>query len=156
MPPSLEVVPVKYLSTSSWESPSASKIWAPVYDATVETPIFDITLSTPLPSDFTRLATAFSGSTLDVEPVAGEVLDGLHREVGVDRRGAVPDEQRDVVHLADVAGLDEQADLGAGLLAHQVVVHGGGHQQRRDRRLGGVGVAVGEHDHAGAARRSPR
>ena len=55
---------MKYLSTSSVESPSASKICAPVYDATVETPILDITLSTPLPSDFTRLATAFSGSTL--------------------------------------------------------------------------------------------
>ena len=54
---------------------------------------------------------------LDVEALAGEVLDGLHRQVGVDRGGAVADEQRDVVHLADVAGLDEQADLGAGLLA---------------------------------------
>ena len=55
---------MKYLSTSSWDRPSASKIWAPVYDATVETPIFDITFSTPLPSDFTRLATASSGSRL--------------------------------------------------------------------------------------------
>ena len=32
---------------------SASKIWAPVYDATVDTPIFDMTLSTPLPHAFT-------------------------------------------------------------------------------------------------------
>ena len=30
---------------------------------------------------------------LDVEAVAREVLDGLHREVGVDRGGAVPDQQ---------------------------------------------------------------
>ena len=64
MPPSLETVPVKYLSTTVCESPTASKIWAPVYEATVETPIFDITLSTPLPSALTRLATAFSGSAL--------------------------------------------------------------------------------------------
>ena len=62
---------------------------------------------------------------LHLHQAAGrQVLDRLHREVGVDRRGAVADEQRDVVHLADVAGLDDQADLGAGLLPDQVVVHG--------------------------------
>ena len=93
---------------------------------------------------------------LDVEAVAGEVLDRLHREVGVHRCGAVPDQRGDVVHLADVTGLDQQADLGAGLLAHEVVVHGGGHQQRRDRCVGRVAVPVGEHDHARAVRRSPR
>ncbi len=31
-PPTLEVVPVKYLSTSERASPTASKIWEPVYD----------------------------------------------------------------------------------------------------------------------------
>ena len=67
-------------------------------------------------------------------PARDEVLDGLHGEVRVDRGRAVADEQRDVVHLADVAGLDDQADLGAGLLADQVVVHRRGEQQRRDRR----------------------
>ena len=81
---------------------------------------------------------------------ADEVLDRLHGEVGVDRGGAVPDEQRDVVHLAHVAGLDDQADQGAGLLADEVVVHGGGEQQRRDRRVVATGVAVGQHDEAGA------
>ena len=60
---------------------------------------------------------------VDEVAVAGEVLDGLHGEVGVDRGGAVPDQQRDVVDLAHVAGLDDQPDLGAGLLADQVVVH---------------------------------
>ena len=40
---------MKYSSTTSAPSPIASKIWAPVYDATVDTPIFDITLRTPLP-----------------------------------------------------------------------------------------------------------
>jgi hypothetical protein len=61
-------------------------------------PIFDITFRTPLPSALMRLATAFSG-------------------------GAEADEQRDVVDLANVAGLHEEADPGAGLLADQVVVH---------------------------------
>ena len=88
------------------------------------------------------------GLGLDVVALPREVLHGLHRQVGVDRRGAVPDEQGDVVDLADVTGLDEQADLGAGLLAHQVVVDGRGEQQRRDRRQVGGRVPVGEHDDA--------
>ena len=115
----------------------------------METPIFDITLSTPLPSALIRFSTAFSGSVLDVVALAGEVLDRLHREVGVDRGRAVADEQGDVVHLADVAGLDQQPDLGAGLLADQVVVDRAGEQQRRDRRQLGGGVPVGEHDDRG-------
>ena len=48
------------------------------------------------------------------DALADEVLDGLHREVRVDRGGAVADEQRDVVDLADVAGLDEQRRPGCG------------------------------------------
>jgi hypothetical protein len=50
MPPSRLTVPVKYSSTSLGPSPMASKICAPVYDATVEMPILDITLSMPLPA----------------------------------------------------------------------------------------------------------
>ncbi|GAA3068185.1 hypothetical protein GCM10020000_60700 [Streptomyces olivoverticillatus] len=60
---------------------------------------------------------------------ADEVLDGLHGEVRVDGRRAVTDEQRDVVHLADVPGLDQQAHLGALLGADEVVVDGRGEQQ---------------------------
>ena len=82
--------------------------------------------------------------------VPHHVLDGLHGQVRVDRRRAVADEQGHVVHLAHVAGLDDEADLGAGLLADQVVVHRGGEQQRRDRCEVAVGVAVGEHDEARA------
>ena len=43
---------------------------------------------------------------------ADQVLDGLHRQVRVDGGGAVADEQGDVVDLADVAGLDQQARPG--------------------------------------------
>ena len=53
---------MKYLSTTDSARPIASKIWAPVYDATVET-ILDITFRTPLPSALIRLATACSPST---------------------------------------------------------------------------------------------
>ncbi len=84
--------------------------------------------------------------------VAGEVLDRLHREVGVDGRRAVPDQQRRVVDLAGVAGLDDEPDVGAGLLPYEMVVHGAGQQQRRDRRKLGGGLAVGEHHDVSARR----
>ncbi len=47
-PPIRLTVPVKYSSTTSAARPTASKIWAPVYDATVEMPILDMILMTPL------------------------------------------------------------------------------------------------------------
>ena len=81
-----------------------------------------------------------------VDAVPREVLHRLDRQVRVDRRRAVADQQRDVVDLPDVAGLDDQTDLGAGLLPDEVVVYGRGQQQRRDRRQLGVGVPVGEDD----------
>ena len=52
--------------------------------------------------------------------------------------------------LAGIAGLGDEAHLGAGLLPDQVVVDGGGEQQGRDRRVDIVGVAVRQHDDAGA------
>ena len=60
-PPSFEVTPTKYSSTTSRDKPMASNTWAPVYEAIVEMPIFDITFRTPLPSDLIKFATAFSG-----------------------------------------------------------------------------------------------
>ena len=45
-------MPLKYFSTSSLDSPTASKICAPVYDMYVEMPIFDMTLYKPLPTAF--------------------------------------------------------------------------------------------------------
>ncbi|MGC0381998.1 hypothetical protein RKD33_002215 [Streptomyces sp. SAI-129] len=55
-----------------------------------------------------------------------------------------------MVDLADVTGLDQQAHLGALLGADEVVVDGGGEQQRGDRRVLGVRVAVGQDDEPGA------
>jgi hypothetical protein len=49
-----------------------------------------------------------------------------------------------VVHLAAVARLDDQPHLRALPGAHQVVVHGGGEQQGRDRRMVLVAAAVGQ------------
>ena len=55
-----------------------------------------------------------------------------------------------MVHLAGVATLDDQPDLGSLLLTDQVVVHRTGEQQRRDRRIHLVTVAIAEHDDARA------
>jgi hypothetical protein len=60
-----------------------------------------------------------------------EVLARLHRQVRVDRRGAVADEGRDVVDLADIARLDDETDLHAVLGTDQVVVDRRDHEQRR-------------------------
>ena len=60
-PPSRDVVPTKYSSTTSWESPIASNTCAPVYEAMVLIPIFDITFKTPLPRLLIKFFTAFSG-----------------------------------------------------------------------------------------------
>ena len=63
------------------------------------------------------------------------------------------------MHLARLAGLDDQAGLRAQALADQVVVHRRGRQQRRDRHALGRHGAVGQdQDVAGrpARSRSPR
>ena len=81
-----------------------------------------------------------------------QVLDGLERQVRVDRGRAEADQHRDVVHLACVAALHHQRHGGALLAADQVVVHRGHRQQRRNRRLGVIGVPVGDDERAGALR----
>ncbi len=77
-------------------------------------------------------------------PVAGQLVDGVEHEVGVDRAGAVADEHGEVVDLARLAGLEDEPRAQARALAHEVVVHGADGQQRRDRRAVGAGGAVGE------------
>ncbi len=89
------------------------------------------------------------------QAAADHVLDGLQGEVWVDRGGAVADKQRDVVALAGVAGLHDQPGPRPGPRPDQVMMHGAGEQQRRDRRQGRLGQlaapAVGQHDDVRAA-----
>ena len=102
-----------------------------------------ITFSTPLPSALTRFWTATSGSTSSqVHLLPSQIFDGLHREIGVDGGGAETHQQGDVMHLADIAGLDHETHLGSRPLADQVVVDGAGQQQRGDRRDIGCGVPI--------------
>ena len=66
------------------------------------------------------------------------------REVGVDGGGAEAQQAGEVVHLARLAGLDDEAALRAQALADEVVVDGGDGQERGDRGVVGIHRAVGE------------
>ena len=73
------------------------------------------------------------------------VVDGLEGEVRVDGGGAVPDQQAEVVGLARLAGLQEQAHPPARAGAHEVVVDRADRQEGRDGRVG-LGVAAVRED----------
>ena len=63
---------MKYRLTTSLDNPMASKICAPVYEATVEMPILHMTFSTPLPSALISALTATSGRDVDEhDPLPG-------------------------------------------------------------------------------------
>ena len=56
------------------------------------------------------------------------------------------------MHLARLAALEHQADLGARALADQVMMHAGHRQQRRNRRAGAVDGPVRQDDELVARR----
>ena len=72
--------------------------------------------------------------------------DGLERQIRVDRLRAVAGQAREVMHLARLAGLDDDAYRGAQAGADQMMMHGGAGEQRRDRNPVGAGHAVGQDD----------
>ena len=72
-------------------------------------PIFDITLRTPLHGRLHVVAARLAGRDTLEQALGDHVVDGVEGEVRVDRRRAVADEQRHVVHLAGIARLDHQA-----------------------------------------------
>ena len=81
-----------------------------------------------------------------VQILADHVLDGLESQVRVDGPGSESDEQSHVMDLAGVARLHDQADLGALLLADEVMVNRRGEQERRNGRQHFVAVSIGEND----------
>ncbi len=73
----------------------------------------------------------------------GERLEG---EIRVDRLGAIAGQDREVMDLAGVSGLDDKADRGALAVADQVMMHAGGGEQRRDRDAVRADLAIGQDD----------
>ena len=155
-PPRRETVPVKYSSTSSCdEADGLEDLRARVAGHRRDAHLghhLEHALAGGLDVALHRLGRIGAAEPVHARAAArrDHVLDRLEGQVGVDGAGAEADEERHVVHLAGVAGLDDQADLGPGLLPDQVVVDGRREQQRRDGRVDLVRVAVGEHDDAGA------
>ena len=56
-----------------------------------------------------------------------------------------------MMHLARLAGLDDEADGGAQPLADQMMMHRGGREQRRNRNAVRADHAVGQNDDVVAA-----
>jgi hypothetical protein len=108
-------------------------------------PIFEATLRMPLLTALTKFFCAYSGPTsVGRKPSACRSAIGVQGQVRVDRAGAVAEQQAEVVHLAGLAGLDDQAALGAHAAADEVVVDARGRQQRRDGGVVAVDAAVAE------------
>ena len=69
-----------------------------------------------------------------MQPLADHVVERLEGHVGIDRPGAVAQQQGEVVDLARIAALDHQPGPRPQSLADQVVVQARARQERRDRR----------------------
>ena len=103
-----------------------------------------------MPSAATVRSRAVAGPRPATSSRLGHLGDGVEHHVGVDGAGAVADQRRDVVDLARLAGLDRESGPGPVPGAHQVLVHGRGGEQRRDRGVVRVERSVRQHDDVGA------
>ena len=86
----------------------------------------------------------------DEQALLDHVVEGLERQVGIDTRATVADERTEVVHFARLAGLEDEADLGALAFADEVVVQAGDSEQRRDGSVVTVDAAVAQDDEVDA------
>ena len=137
---------MKYWSTNSWLEPDGLESLSAGVRADDRDAHLRHDLEHALAERLDEVLDGLLGRDAGDHARADEVLGGLHRQVRVDRGCPVADQQRDVVHLAHVARLDDEPDLHAVLVADEVVVHGREHEQRRDRREVLVRVAVGQDD----------
>ena len=80
----------------------------------------------------------------------GQGFDGFQREVRMHRFGTVTAKQREMMYFASGTGLDDQTGAGAQALLDQMLVNGGGSQQRRDGNLLGADLTVGDDQDVGA------
>ena len=77
------------------------------------------------------------------QAAALQVVQRLDGKIRIDGAGAVSDQQREMHHLAGLAALDDDRDLGARLLPHQAIVNRGHRQQAGDRGVGWIDAAIG-------------
>src|SRR5258706_776916 len=67
--------------------------------------------------------------------VADQVVNAFEREIRIDCCRPVSDQQSEVMHLARLAALDHETDLGARPLTDQMMMNGGYREQGRNRSL---------------------
>ena len=91
-----------------------------------------------------RLDVAFVGFVLAefLRQLVAQGGQGIEGQVGIDRLGPVPRQQREMMHLARFAGFHHQADLGAQAGADQMVVHRRSGQQGRNGDMLGIHLPV--------------
>ncbi len=82
-------------------------------------------------------------------------MDGLESQIGVDGVRAIADEAGEVMYLARLARLDQQADPRARSGANEMVVQPGDGQQGRDGRFVAADAPVAEDDQIRAAGDTP-
>src|ERR1051326_3187511 len=75
-------------------------------------------------------------------------LAAREREIGMHRRGSITEQERKMGDIARVAALDDQAHSRATAFANQVVMNRGDGEQRWNRRVRGVDLAIAENEHA--------
>ena len=76
--------------------------------------------------------------------VADHAVDRFERDVRIDRADAVADQQREVMHLARLAGFEHEADARAQAFADQIVMQARDREQRRDRRELAIHAAIAQ------------
>ncbi len=88
---------------------------------------------------FSLLIALLGSVALDRQPPHGR-----QGQIGVDRLGAHAHQAGQMMHLARLAALDDQADAGALTQPDQVLMNRAERQQRRDRRVGLIHAAVAD------------
>src|SRR4030095_16271236 len=99
----------------------------------VEIPIFEQTLTMPLPIALTYFSSALAGS-LASRPclhMSARLSNARYGLTALAPAVALAEQQREVVPLARLAALDDEADARPRSLAEQVVLHRRDRQQRR-------------------------
>ena len=81
---------------------------------------------------------------LGKHPFARHVRKRLESEIGIDRAGAIADQQAEMMHFARLAGLDDQAALRARSLADEMVMHRGSGEQAGNRGVVRIDSAIGK------------
>ena len=108
MPPTIDGVPRRHVSTTSGPRPSTSKICAPRYPSTVEIPIFERILSTPSSTAACSLACDSAEVTSPSWSSSAIAATVRERDPRADRVGAVAEEACDRVRVACITGVDDE------------------------------------------------